>query len=69
MIEKRIAVTFRDKSTYQKDDCITDCGGKSTLEAVAAGKGLSASIRCCAKPACKRQAAKLARQAIRSAHP
>lgn len=59
-------VTFRAKSSWQKDDCINrsaehDCQNESTLEAVC---GI-ASIRCCAEKKCKERAADLARQLAR----
>ena len=57
-------VLFREKSSWQKDNCIThsvgvkDCRRKSTMEAVQG----NCYIRCCNCLACKKLAAKLARR-------
>ncbi|MFH1367241.1 MAG: hypothetical protein ABIH38_04650 [Patescibacteria group bacterium] len=49
-------VTFRKKTSWQKDDCLF-CTDPSTLEAVFG----NAMIRCCEKKACKKMAAGLAK--------
>jgi hypothetical protein len=54
-------VTFRAKSSWQKDDCIS-CTSESTLEAIC---GI-ASVRCCESERCKKRAADLARQLARA---
>ena len=53
-------VIFRDKTEWQKDDCITGCGAKSTQEAVY-GKS---QVRCCEKPECEERAAERAKIVI-----
>jgi len=53
-------VIFRDKTEWQKDDCITGCGAESTQEAVY-GKS---QIRCCEKPVCEEKAAEIAKIVI-----
>lgn len=56
-----LEVTFRPKSSWQKDDCINrsadyDCPNKSTLEAVCG----TSKIRCCEDERCKQRAAEIA---------
>ena len=64
-------VTFRPKSSFQKDDCINrsadyNCPNDSTLEACCAGKRSSAQVRCCTDEKCKKRAAELARISVAS---
>jgi hypothetical protein len=54
-------VSFRPKSSYQKEDCINrsaehDCPNPSTLEAVVG----TASVRSCTEEKCKDRASELA---------
>lgn len=61
-------VTFRKKSSYQKDDCIS-CNKRSTLEAVipkGLPEGLTVNVRCCTELRCKRRAARLAREGAKA---
>lgn len=55
--KKEIKVIFREKSSWQKDDCISGCGSNSTLEAVYK----NSLVRCCEKESCKNLAARLAK--------
>ena len=60
-------ITFRQKSAWQKDDCINrnagyKCPNESTLEAVV--PGTSGRIRCCEDEKCKKMAAELARASV-----
>lgn len=50
--------TLRDKSYWQKDDCLF-CEELSTLEATLSGSGFGAQIRCCANPKCVKKAIRL----------
>ena len=53
----KYGVIFRDKSEFQKDDCVTSCGSESTQEAV----HKDSRVRCCEKPACEKYAAEIAK--------
>lgn len=66
---QEVVVTFRPKSSFQKDDCINQskefkCHRESILEAVARVGNHVAQIRCCDTPKCKHQAASMARASI-----
>ena len=59
--QKKLAVAFCKKSSWQKDDCINksadyQCTNESTLEAVCG----TARVRCCEDERCKNRAAELA---------
>ncbi len=49
---------MRVKSDWQKDDCLF-CENDSTLEAVLAGQGFAAQIRCCDTEKCIKKAKRL----------
>jgi len=58
-------VFFREKSSFQKDDCINrsaeyDCPNKSTIEAVIGEGNVWATVRCCEDERCKAWAAETA---------
>lgn len=59
-----IKVIFRNKSSWQKEDCLF-CKDKSTLEAVCGKGNVSATIRCCRKKSCKDKAAEWARKSVK----
>jgi len=66
-------VFFREKSSFQKDDCINrsaeyDCPNKSTLEAVIGEGHVWATVRCCEDERCMVRAAETARESYERAN-
>ena len=57
-------VTFREKSSWQKDDCLF-CTNNATLEAVVFEKNMTALIRCCSDAQCKSLATEVALAGIK----